>query len=510
MDVLNLKLILVTNREVLADAIKALLHLAIGEESELVAFSDFEQALADAPLSSSDIMLLEADDDVIQRVEKLRKLFPQGSVIVLTQSTDHDLGLACIRAGAADYVTLEEISPSSLFRTLRFSIERREVQHALQNSQAQLSQAQKMEAIGRMASGLAHDFRQYIQVIVGNSKVLQRLSEDNETITQLVNDISQAGYGANELVSHVLDFAREGPEAKHALELSNVLLANQAMLDSVGKKIEMKLSPTSEVLLIDGDTIQMGQIILNLAINAVDSCSDRGTVQLRTRALKLTRKYSDPSLTLEPGSYALLEVRDTGSGIPKDIRQKLFDPFFTTKPRGQGTGLGLSTVFTLVRGMNGLIAFWSEIGLGTTFTVFLPTSEPLPEVEILPIRRPVALLPSSPTERAFIRHDLQRLRCPVKEFMNLSDAQAWCSLNFERMILVPGEHLGNPWELNNQCLVLSSIYSAPDSKGHSQLSLPYSVAQFAKAITSVPTVRGPFLTPEESSLEELDQNLEDE
>ena len=212
---MNLRILLISGREALEEAIRSLLRLAIGEESDLTSVESVERAVESLASESYDVILLEADEsEVVAQIQTLREFFTRESIVVLTENSNHDLGLACIRAGAHDYVTLEEISPSFLFRTLRYAVERRNVQQALEASQAQLSQAQKMEAIGRMASGLAHDFRQYIQVIVGNAKILKRrLSEDDES-AGLMDEVAAAGFGANDLVSQVLDFAREGPSTR--------------------------------------------------------------------------------------------------------------------------------------------------------------------------------------------------------------------------------------------------------------------------------------------------------
>ena len=480
-DGIKYHILLVSDRPALADAISSLLKLGLGEEAELASYTSLESALSEADLETSDLMLLEADERVEDRLERIEKSYFNASVVVITETADHELGLACIGAGAHDYVTLEELSPGSLFRTLRFAIERRKVQQALVRSQAQLSQAQKMEAIGRMASGLAHDFRQYIQVIVGNSKVLQRLAKDNETIAQLVQDIAQAGFGANELVGQVLDFARESPVEMKEVELNKVLQANRAMVESFGKGIKTSVSVSPYPLPVDGDPVQLGQIILNLAINAVDACDKSGQVSVTTRHLVLHRRYTDQRLVLEPGSYAVLEVQDTGSGIPEEVREQLFDPFFTTKPRGKGTGLGLSTVYTLVRGMDGQVTFWTEMGVGTTFAVFLPSKAPYHEEAIPTLQqRRVGLLASNNLERAMLRQDLKKLGCRVREFDNLERAQNWVSKHKDRNLLIDQKVATDLDKLCPHCILLSPFHVHRQNGRFQVLPKPYSLGQLAR------------------------------
>lgn len=479
MNGLGYRILVVSERPALVQAVSSLLQLAIGEDAEMVAYERMEAALQEADLESFDLLLLEADDRVEDRLKRLGNSYYNASVVAITESADHELGLACIGAGAHDYITLEELSPGSLFRTLRFAVERRKVQQALIRSQAQLSQAQKMEAIGRMASGLAHDFRQYIQVIVGNSKVLQRLSKDDETISQLVLDIAQAGFGASELVGQVLDFAREGPVEMKEIELNQALLAKKAMVESFGKGMEMRIEPHPSALPIDGDPVQLGQIILNLAINAVDASDRNGMVVVRTRHLALQRTYTDPSVSLERGSYAVLDVMDTGSGIPEDVREKIFDPFFTTKPRGKGTGLGLSTVYTLARGMKGQIAFWTELGVGTTFSLFLPCKIPLEFTRLKPLHQRVGMVTSDTTERTLLRAELKKLGCRVREFDTLAKGLAWLKKHKDRCLLVDRRVAGDLSELCSNCILLTALCVKVDNPEFEVLNRPYSIDRLA-------------------------------
>ena len=477
------KMVLISSREVLAEAIQSLLHLAVGKAWPLVRFSSFENALENRDkLDSAELLLVEGTMELREQLQQLKSSQFQGSVIALTETADHDLGLACIRAGAHDYLTLDELSPASLFKALRFAVERRKAQQALEQSQAQLSQAQKMEAIGRMASGLAHDFRQYIQVIVGNSKVLQRLTEGNQQVEQLVKDIADAGFGASELVGQVLDFARQGPVDMRELELNRTIAAKRAMVESFGKKLQVQFDLSPYPIQVLGDEVQLGQIVLNLTINAVDACAGSGEVRVCTRQLVLGRRYSDRSISLEPGNYAILEVQDTGSGIDDEVRGKLFDPFFTTKPRGEGTGLGLSTVYTLANALEGRLGLWTQLGRGSTFSLILPClTEPRP-VELQPLKKLVGLLNTNTLERSLLRHDLKQLGCRVIEFSQWQDAAEWSENHPGKPLFIEQELASDLNEIKPNHIVVSGLY-IPDPRIH-VLRRPYSLAEVAKACQS--------------------------
>lgn len=480
MESLEFKLVLISQREVLGNAIRSLLHLATGRESPLVRFSRLEHALEQSHhLESADILLLEITTDLPNRLQRLEERDFQGSIIALTESANHELGLSSIRSGAHDYVILDELSPGSLFRVLRFAVERRKAQQAIESGQAQLSQAQKMEAIGRMASGLAHDFRQYIQVIVGNSKVLQRLTKGDETVDQLVKDIADAGYGASELVGQVLDFARQGPVEMRELELNRAVAAKRAMVESFGKKVRVSFDLSPYPIQIEGDDTQVGQIVLNLAINAVDACAGKGKVEVRTRLLSLGRRYSDRSISIEPGHYALLEVMDTGSGIPEEVMESIFDPFFTTKPRGEGTGLGLSTVYTLAHAMDGTLAIWTHLNKGTTFSVLLPCKSKLSQPQPQPVEMNVGLLSTNTLERSLLRHDLKSLGCRVTEFSLLSEALEWSNKHPDNTLFIEHELAPDLAELKSNHVLVSGLL-IPDSPVKI-LQRPYSLGEVASA-----------------------------
>lgn len=476
---LNLKLLLVTQDENLKDVVGSLVRYASNGKSQLDTALGWEACLDLKNLNSYDVILLEGTHEALTGVELLAELYVRGSLIVLTENADHGLGLACVRAGAHDYISLEEISPGALFRTLRYAVERHRAQQTLESSQSQLAQAQKMEAIGRMASGLAHDFRQFVQVIVGNAKTLKRLTKNDEAISALVEDISNAGYGASELIGQVLGFARSGPATREVLDLNQVVENNRTMVEALSKKVKVHFECSEEPLTILADTVQLGQILLNLTINAFDASNGK-PVTVATRRLDLERRYSDRCIDLQPGVYAVLIVSDQGTGIPKDVREKLFDPFFTTKPKGKGTGLGLSTVYTIVNSSKGRLAYWTKEGEGTTFAAFLPiqqeVEQPVPPI----LARDVCLVLEDRITRVMVHSDLELFGCSVHECQTVEQALRWQDAHPHGLALVDLDSALN-YNPDRNWLYLTGRYSELGEERDNVLLKPYSRQELYEA-----------------------------
>lgn len=476
---LTLKLLLVTEDSDLKDVVGSLVRYAASGKSKLDTANGIEECLSLETLNHYDVILLEGTHEVLTAVEQLARVYTRGSLIVLTENAEHALGLACVRAGAHDYISLGEISPGALFRTLRYAVERRRAQQTLASSQSQLAQAQKMEAIGRMASGLAHDFRQFVQVIVGNAKTLKRLTKNDETISILVEDISNAGYGASELIGQVLGFARAGPAQQEDVDLNEVVESNRSMVVALSKKIEVRWEFWGEPLVIHADTVQLGQILLNLTINAFDA-SEGKPVTVATRYLELERRYTDKCIDLMPGAYAVLLVSDRGTGIPKELRDKLFDPFFTTKPKGKGTGLGLSTVYSIVNSSGGRLGYWTKEGQGTTFAAFLPmATEPEPAIPPL-LAREVCLLLEDRITRVMVHSDLELFGCNVHECQSLEQVNEWESRYPDGLTIVDLDS-GYSYDEEQSCLYCTGRYSELDQAQGNVLLKPYSRLQLYEA-----------------------------
>jgi two-component system cell cycle sensor histidine kinase/response regulator CckA len=240
-------------------------------------------------------------------------------------------------------------------------------------TEAQLVQAQKMESIGRLAGGIAHDFNNLLAIILGYSEVVEEgLLHDSELLPNIRN-IKGAANRAATLTRQLLGFARRQASQPQVVSPSDLLLAFTTLLKPLlTVDVEMVLAPGENVGNVEMDPTHLEQIVMNLAINARDAMPQGGALILKTENVTLT----EPRLTewgnVIPGDYVRLSVTDTGVGMTEEVRQHLFEPFFTTKAKGQGTGLGLATVYGLVKQASGYIWVYSEVGSGTTFTIYLP------------------------------------------------------------------------------------------------------------------------------------------
>jgi PAS domain S-box-containing protein len=247
-------------------------------------------------------------------------------------------------------------------------------------AEAELLQAQKMESIGRLAGGIAHDFNNMLSAIRGFADLLaEDLETDAPSVGELrtsVEAIRSAADRAATLTAQLLAFSRRQVLAPAPLNLALAVRAVEPMLRRlIGEQITLTLKPAAGTGTIRADPSQVDQILINLVINARDAMPDGGTVTIETANVVFDEPYATEHFALEPGPYVMLSVSDTGIGMDRETRDHIFEPFFTTKEPGQGTGLGLATIYGVVRQSGGHIWLYSEPGQGTTFKLYFPRVE---------------------------------------------------------------------------------------------------------------------------------------
>ncbi len=241
------------------------------------------------------------------------------------------------------------------------------------NLEAQLLQSQKLEALGSLTGGVAHDFNNYLTTIIGYSQMGMRKLPEDAPLRPRLETIIEAAQKAAALTKQLLAFSRKQVMEIKLIDLNTLIRNMVKMLDHlVGKKIEMKELLRDSIGTIKADSSQVEQIIMNLAVNARDAMADGGTLFFETDSIVLDASYCQAHPEVRPGPYVIFSVTDTGHGMPAEVRDNIFDPFFTTKGEGEGTGLGLSTVYGIVKQLNGQIFVYSEPGTGTAFKIYFP------------------------------------------------------------------------------------------------------------------------------------------
>jgi PAS domain S-box-containing protein len=251
----------------------------------------------------------------------------------------------------------------------------------------QLRQAQKMDAVGRLAGGVAHDFNNLLMVINGYTEVLLEQLEKGSAMHQKVESIQQAADRAATLTRQLLAFSRKQFLELKVVDVNSVIEDMERLLRPlIGENIELVTRLSTEAGHTRADASQLEQVIMNLVVNAKDAMPQGGKLTLQSRDVTVRQKFRETRF-IQPGRYAVISVSDTGHGMDKETQSRIFEPFFTTKEKGKGTGLGLSTVYGIVKQSNGYVFAESEPGAGTTFYVYLPRAEESAE-ELSPAKSP--------------------------------------------------------------------------------------------------------------------------
>jgi PAS domain S-box-containing protein len=241
--------------------------------------------------------------------------------------------------------------------------------------EASLLQAQKLEAMGTLAGGVAHDFNNILGAVLGYGELAQNAVPANSAVRRYVDSMVNAGQRAKSLVERILAFSRSGVGPRVPVHVQSVVAETLTLLSpSLPDNIQLEQTLAADDAAVSGDSTQIHQVVLNLCMNAAQAMKSGGTLDVRLDIANWSAPRTVITGVLPPGTYVRLCVRDTGSGIEPHLRDRIFDPFFTTKGVGVGTGLGLSLVHGIVTDLGGGVDMTSEVGRGTTFSVYLPQS----------------------------------------------------------------------------------------------------------------------------------------
>lgn len=337
--------------------------------------------------------------------------------------------------------------------------------------ESQLRQAQKMEAVGQLAAGVAHDFNNLLTIIEGHASLQLALGGTSEEVTQAFQEIEHASERAADLTRQLLTFSRQQIIRPRVLSLNDVLTGLHGMLARIlGERVRLHCEFDPELPTIQADQTSMEQVAMNLMVNARDAMPAGGRITLTTCTVTRTAAELPENLLVRPGSFVRLSVQDTGVGMDAATRARIFEPFFTTKEVNKGTGMGLATVYGIVRQHEGWVDVETEVGKGATFHVYLPTCgqpadapPPEPQVPQPGVRHSVFLVEDDTAVRSLVREMLEHFDFEVVEADSGDAALAmWPEIRDRIQLLLtdmvmPGDH-------NGMQLSLKLLADKPDLK----------------------------------------------
>jgi PAS domain S-box-containing protein len=298
----------------------------------------------------------------------------------------------------------------------------------------QLQMAQKVEAIGRLSGGIAHDFNNILGVIIGYTEALQKRMQPENAFRDAIDEIQRAAKRATSLTQQLLAFSRNQVLEPKILDLNAVVRDTEKMLGSLmGEHIELSFALSDSLGMVKADRTQLEQVILNLNLNARDAMPEGGKLTIETSNADMDEGNPARPAYMLPGSYVLLKVTDTGCGMTREVQAHIFEPFFTTKETGKGTGLGLATVYGVVKQTGGYILVDSEPGKGAAFRIYLPLIEAPAEIakeSRAPAKRArksgatILLVEDEASLRKLTRDVLEEMGYAVHEAANATEALA--------------------------------------------------------------------------------------
>jgi two-component system cell cycle sensor histidine kinase/response regulator CckA len=336
------------------------------------------QADLDAALTGSwDIAISDfavADFGPLEALRTIQEKAIDLPVIVVSGKIKDSDVLAALKAGAADHMTRSNLMRlnAAVEREIRAAKSRRDRVRL----EEQFHQAQKMEAVGRLAGGVAHDFNNLLTVITGYSDLLLTNRDLKDNQRTALEEIRRSAERGGALTHQLLAFSRRQPMISRAVHVNDLIIQIEKMLRRlIGEDIDLVTIPAATQDTVTADPGRLEQVIMNLVVNARDAMPQGGKLTIETATVQLSDSFSAKHLGVPAGPHVTVSITDTGVGMDEETQSHLFEPFFTTKGPGSGTGLGLATAYGIIRQSGGAIGMFSELGTGTTARIYLPLAE---------------------------------------------------------------------------------------------------------------------------------------
>jgi len=340
-------------------------------------FVTTRQQLEDALFAAWDIAISDykvGDFGVIEALRVIQANATDLPLIVISGRIRQADILAALTAGAADHLTRGNLMRlnAAVERELRAAKMRRERTRL----EEQFRQAQKMEAVGRLAGGVAHDFNNLLTVITGYSDLMLAGRDLTEPQRAALEEIRRSAERGGQLTHQLLAFSRRQPLEPRIVRVNDLILQMEKMLHRlIGEDVELITIAAASRDTVEADAGCLEQVIMNLVVNARDAMPDGGKLTIETGTVQLSESFSARQLGIQPGQHVTISISDTGVGMDEDTQSHLFEPFFTTKGPGRGTGLGLATAYGIIRQSGGAIGIVSQLGKGATARIYLPVAE---------------------------------------------------------------------------------------------------------------------------------------
>jgi two-component system, cell cycle sensor histidine kinase and response regulator CckA len=304
----------------------------------------------------------------LRRLQEMKLDIP---FILISGALGDELVAQCIKRGVSDYLLKDRLARLGL--AVSHALEERRLRSERLLVEEQLRQSQKMEAVGQLAGGIAHDFNNLLTVINGWSGMILDDENASEETRDAAKQIYLAGQRAGSLTRQLLFFSRKRPIERTLVDLNATVAEVATMLKRlIGEHIDLGLELAPDLPKVEADISMIEQVLINLSVNARDAMPEGGKLTISSAAIELDQNDLRAKPDIQPGRFVCLRVEDTGCGIPPEIMPRIFEPFFTTKEVGKGTGLGLATIFGIVKQHQGWLDVETHVGKGTRFTVFLP------------------------------------------------------------------------------------------------------------------------------------------